>query len=104
MNEAVANAFLPAFAALEARASVDLDRDPRARTISFATHPIRPKRERPGYGCPHCGEGLRLDAKFVFSHLTRTATLPCCGYAPGSLELVRWLRAARLLAAGATAH
>lgn len=66
--------------------------------------PTRPRRERPGYGCPHCGEKLRLDAAYVFKHLARTHRLPCCGYAPGDLELVRWLRAARLMQAGASAH
>lgn len=82
----------------EAQASVALDGE--TQVISGGVLP----RQRPGYGCPHCGAEMRLDTQFVFAQLTRTHTLPCCGYAPGKLELVRWLRACRLLAANAAAH
>lgn len=82
----------------EAVSSCALD----GQTQSVGRH--HPRRERPGFGCPHCGTPLTLDGKEALQLLAAGKGLTCCGYFPTDDEAVRWCRAARIFATGHSAH
>ncbi len=58
-------------------------------TISMSN----PRREAPGFGCPHCGKPLDL----LNENMMSLRGLRCCGYSPEGPELARLLTARRLL-------
>lgn len=55
-----------------------------------------PPRERPGFGCPHCGGPLPTSSRALL--LSLMFGLKCCGYFPKPEETIRWSLAGRVIA------